>query len=138
MRRKIFPPKKHYILKAHSQVCNNFWPLNALKGDRKCLLFHLKSSFQKQTSRGVLGKSTKFTGKHLCQSLFFNKVAGLWHFSQNTSWRLPLNSRNNLLNITYSEQQKYSTRYKLLRIAEILKYFTPYNLLGIAEILYFV
>ena len=39
--------------------------------------------------RGVLENFTKFTGKHLCQSLFFNKVAGprlatllkkrLWH-----------------------------------------------------------
>ena len=28
--------------------------------------------------KGVLGNFTKFTGKHLCQSLFFNKVAGLW------------------------------------------------------------
>ena len=26
---------------------------------------------------GVLRNFTKFTGKHLCQSLFFNKVAGL-------------------------------------------------------------
>ena len=26
--------------------------------------------------KGVLKNSTKFTGKHLCQSLFFNKVAG--------------------------------------------------------------
>ena len=26
---------------------------------------------------GVLGNFTKFTGKHLCQSLFFNKVTGL-------------------------------------------------------------
>ena len=24
-------------------------------------------------------KFRKYTGKHLCQSLFFNKVAGLWH-----------------------------------------------------------
>ena len=38
--------------------------------------------------KGVLKNFTKFTGKHLCQSLFFNKVAGrpatllkkrLWH-----------------------------------------------------------
>ena len=38
--------------------------------------------------KGVLRSSAKFTGKHLCQSLFFNKVAGrpgtllkkrLWH-----------------------------------------------------------
>ena len=27
--------------------------------------------------RGVLSNFTKFTGKQLCQSLFFNKVAGL-------------------------------------------------------------
>ena len=26
--------------------------------------------------KGVLGNSTKFTGKHLCQSLFFNKIPG--------------------------------------------------------------
>ena len=27
--------------------------------------------------KGVLKNFAKFTGKHLCQSLFFNKVAGL-------------------------------------------------------------
>ena len=27
--------------------------------------------------KGVLGNFIKFTGKHLCQSLFLNKVAGL-------------------------------------------------------------
>ena len=27
--------------------------------------------------KGVLRNFTKFTGKHLCQSFFFNKVAGL-------------------------------------------------------------
>ena len=27
--------------------------------------------------KGVLRNFAKFTGKHLCQSLFFNKVAGL-------------------------------------------------------------
>ena len=64
--------------------------------------------------KGVPRNFTKFTGKHLCQSLFFNKVAGLspatllekrlWHrcfpvnfakslrtpFLQNTSGRLLL------------------------------------------------
>ena len=29
--------------------------------------------------KGVLRNFTKFTGIHLCQGLFFNKVAGLWH-----------------------------------------------------------
>ena len=55
--------------------------------------------------KGVLRNFAKFTGKHLCQSLFFNKVAGLWHrcfpcefceisknnFLQDTSGRLLLN-----------------------------------------------
>ena len=27
--------------------------------------------------KGILGNFAKFAGKHLCQSLFFNKVAGL-------------------------------------------------------------
>ena len=31
--------------------------------------------------KGVLRNFTKFAGKHLCQSLFFNKVAGLNHKS---------------------------------------------------------
>ena len=74
-----------------------------------------RSSHQKcSMKKGVLRNFTKFTGKHLCQSLFFNKVAllkkGLWHrcflvnfvkalrtpFSQNTSGRLLLKiTRNN-------------------------------------------
>ena len=55
--------------------------------------------------KGVLRNFIKFTVKDLCQSLFFNKVAGLWHrcfpcefceiskknFLQNTSGRLLLN-----------------------------------------------
>ena len=36
--------------------------------------------------KGVIRNFAKFTGKHLCQSLFFNKVAG--PFLQNTSKRL--------------------------------------------------
>ena len=51
--------------------------------------------------KGVLKNFAKFTGKYLCQSLFFNKVATLSPvnfakfitapFSQNTSVRLLLN-----------------------------------------------
>ena len=54
--------------------------------------------------QGVLRNFAKFTGKHLCQSLFFNKVAGLkketlgqvfscefYEISKNTfSYRTPL------------------------------------------------
>ena len=39
----------------------------------------IRSSHQKCSVRkGVLRNFTTFTGKHLCQSLFFNKVTGLW------------------------------------------------------------
>ena len=68
--------------------------------------------------KGFLRNFVKFTGKHKCQSLFFNKVVGLrpatllkkrlWHrcflvnfakfsrtpFLQNTSGRLPLECEN--------------------------------------------
>ena len=65
--------------------------------------------------RGVLRDFTKSTEKHLCQSLFFDKVAGsfirLWHrcfsvnfvkflgtsFLQNTSGRLLLHAVHNIL-----------------------------------------
>ena len=46
----------------------------------------IRSSHQRcSIKKVVLGNFTKFTGKHLCQSLFFNKVAGLslrpqWNF----------------------------------------------------------
>ena len=33
-------------------------------------------SMTEAATRGVLRNFAKFTGKHLCQSLFFNKVAG--------------------------------------------------------------
>ena len=44
--------------------------------------FHTANQTQKQTSevfykKDVLKNLAKFTGKYLCQSLFFNKVAGL-------------------------------------------------------------
>ena len=46
-------------------------------------LFLTNQKFSNRSSRpevfcrkGVLGNFAKFTGKHLCQSLFFNKVTG--------------------------------------------------------------
>ena len=58
--------------------------------------------------KGILRNFAKFTGRQLCQSLFLNKFAGLWHscfpvnfakflrtpFLQNTSGRLLLLLRN--------------------------------------------
>ena len=38
---------------------------------------NVRSSRQVFCKKGVLRNFANFTGKHLCQSLFFNKVAGL-------------------------------------------------------------
>ena len=47
---------------------------------------HIRSSHRRCSVRkSVLRNFTKFTGKHMCQSLFFNKVAGLRLF-----YRTPL------------------------------------------------
>ena len=63
---------------------------------RMCRSSHQRCSLRK----GVLRNLAEVTGKHLCQSLFFIKVAGLscgfceilrTPFLQNTSGRLSLN-----------------------------------------------
>ena len=41
--------------------------------------------------KGVLRNFTKFTGKHLCQSLFFNKVAGLSPTTKKRGSAFPVN-----------------------------------------------
>ena len=42
------------------------------------VIYDDRSSYQGcSINKGVLRNSAKFTGKYLCQSLFFNKVAGL-------------------------------------------------------------
>ena len=52
-------------------------------------MFEVSEAFVQRSSRpkvfytkGVLKNFTKFTGKHVCQSLFFNKVADLRPFNQ--------------------------------------------------------
>ena len=40
-------------------------------------LLHRSSHQRCSVRKGILRNFAKFTGKHLCQSLFFNKVAGL-------------------------------------------------------------
>ena len=40
--------------------------------------------------KGVLRNFAKFTGKHLCQSLFFNKVAGLRPATSPTGFNIAL------------------------------------------------
>ena len=41
--------------------------------------FNLVSRPEVFCKKGAFKNFAKFTGKHLCQSLFFNKVAGLRH-----------------------------------------------------------
>ena len=83
--------------------------------------------------KGVLRNFAEFTGKHVCQSLFFNKVAGLkktlWHrsfpvniakflrtpFLQNTSGRLLL--CNNAITHKYPEKiEKFEGKRDILFI----------------------
>ena len=51
----------------------------------QCFPKSLEWPIQKQSSGGVLRNFTKFTGKHLCQSLFFNKVSGVCNFIKKES-----------------------------------------------------
>ena len=44
---------------------------------------HRSSHWRCSVRKGFLRNLAKFTGKHLCQSLYFNKVAGLKLFYQN-------------------------------------------------------
>ena len=89
-------------------------------------LTYYRSSHRRSSVRKVVLRNfTKFRGKHLCQSLFFNIVAGLrpatllkkrlWHscflvnfgkflrtpFLQNTFWRLLLMLAGGLLQRTF-------------------------------------
>ena len=49
-----------------------------------------RSSNQRcSVSKGVVRNFAKFSGKHLCQSLFFNKFAGLRKFYENVLYRTP-------------------------------------------------
>ena len=133
--KRIFEQILHTVLVSHCFAdIENFGFSDTSKQKKKRfqpLAIFAKSSIlggtgcrvQKQPQRcsmkkGVLRNFTKFTGKHLCQSLFFNKVAvlrpanllkkGLWqscfpvnfakfrrtHFLQNTSGRLLLRVLN--------------------------------------------
>ena len=53
-------------------LCNPFY-------DRMTKIFSIRSSHQRcSIIKGVLRNFARFTGKHLCQDLFFDKVSGLW------------------------------------------------------------
>ena len=73
-------------LKILQQMLQDFWSVSdhfgplCIKGLRKVITKRSpldRSSRPVFCQKGVLRNFAKFTGKHLCQSLFFNKVAGL-------------------------------------------------------------
>ena len=58
--------------------CENIYRLKSIIFTKKPHLWCFRSSHQTcSMKKGILRNFAKFTGKHLCQSLFFNKVAGL-------------------------------------------------------------
>ena len=63
--------------------------------------------------KGVLEVFTKLTGKHLCQSLFFNKVAGLRHLR----WSIFLVTPAQVFLCDYCEIFKTSFFYRTSPIA---------------------
>ena len=61
-----------------SEFYNNSFKKWLKDNDIEMYLVHNRSSHQRcSIKKGVLRNFAKFTRKHLCQSLFFNKVAGL-------------------------------------------------------------
>ena len=86
--------------------------------------------------KGVLKNFAKFTGKHLCQSLSFNKVAGLWHATllKKRLWdrRFPVNFAKFLITPFL---QNTSGRLLLSLILKFFKLFSycpcrPYDRVG--------
>ena len=65
--------------KSFMWMCPGNWMYQTLFSTLPQLHLITNRSSQKGCSvkKGVLSNFTKFTGKHLCQSLFFNKVSGL-------------------------------------------------------------
>ena len=60
------------------------WKRFQKKNEKKCQLLNCKridvsGHWKCSVKKGVLRNFAKFTGKHLCQRLLFNKVAGLRH-----------------------------------------------------------
>ena len=80
--------------------------------------FHQVGSSHQRCSikKGVLRNFAKFTGKHLCQSLFFNEVAGqaifftehLWTAASTKSTKM---SQKNLRNDRTFSQDKKTSKY---------------------------
>ena len=69
------------VLNSNEYLSFPFWVIELVQHWRNygvSFIMKVRSSHQRcSVKKGVLRNFAKFTGKHLCQSLFFNKVAGL-------------------------------------------------------------
>ena len=87
---------------AYSKPCQIFKVMRHIENPGVATTVFGSSHRRCSIRKGALKNFTKFTGKHLCQSLFFNEVAGLrpqkqaskTSFLQNTSGRLLLSFRH--------------------------------------------
>ena len=95
-----------------SKPCMLTIPMKNTCSDRYCrhIFSRVRSSLRPEVfyKKGALKNIAKFTGKHLCQSLFLHNIPGLRHrcfpvnfakflrtpFLQNTTWRLLLKTVN--------------------------------------------
>ena len=70
--------KKEYEYKLNNEGCNKPQP-STIHGQFFLIMSTTSRSSHRRCSmkKSVLRNFAKFTGKHLCQSLFLNKVAGL-------------------------------------------------------------
>ena len=71
--RRCFPVNYFTELLTEGKWCQHKWSSHWKDFFHVCRSSHQRCS----TKKGVLRNFTKFTGKHLCQGLCFNKVAGL-------------------------------------------------------------
>ena len=88
-------------------------PLVAASGYKYFILkSHRSSRPEVLRQKGVLENFTKFAGKHLCQSLFFNKVADLAPSGVISNNRFPFNNFVFII-CQQSRWQKQNISYKV-------------------------
>ena len=71
-------PRKFYIL-GKSKLKTSIFHTKSSTVDAKVKCHVEAVVWRCSVKRGVLRNFGKFTGKHLCQNLFLDKVAGLWN-----------------------------------------------------------
>ena len=73
----LFPNKKIKMKTQNAMTCSYYSKVTSTQNKGSLIFLLFCSHPEVFCRRGVLRNFTKFTGKHLCQSLFFNKIAGL-------------------------------------------------------------